>query len=309
VRQELQWREIKHGDTEPFLQAAALKKAMGEWQFPLHFIDFETAQPALPFHVGHRPYQQILFQFSHHEVSPNGTVRHATECLLTDGDAPPSIEVVRRLRNALGTDTSTVLHWYPHERTVLAKIREEIEEKAPDDEPELLAFLDSLGLDTDSHLRLYDLGRLVADQVFLAGTGGSSSMKKFLPAVLRHSPAIRNRYAQPIYGTPAMPSHNFHEQLWVVEHHGAALDPYQLLSPLFGEHELDEALTRLAEREGEVVANGAAAMIAYAKLQDPRLPTVERQELRVQLLRYCELDTLAMVMVYEALKDWLEALG
>src|SRR5205807_1587957 len=114
-----------------------------------------------------------------HELSSNGTVRHATECLQTDGDAPPSIEVVRRLRNALGNDTSTVLHWYPHERTVLAKIREEIEEKAPGDKPELIAFLDSLGLDKNSHLRLFDLGRLVADQVFLAGTGGSSSMKKF----------------------------------------------------------------------------------------------------------------------------------
>lgn len=309
VRHELQWQEIKHGDIEPFLQTAELRKAMGNWRYPLHFIDFETAQPALPFHVGHRPYQYILFQFSHHQVSPDGVVHHASECLLADGDAPPSIEVVRRLRDALGNDTSTVLHWYPHERTVLAKIREEIEEKAPGDKHELLAFLDSLGLDKDSHLRLFDLGRLVADQVFLAGTGGSSSMKKFLPAVLRQSPAIRARYAQPIYGTPAMPSRNFREHPWVVVHEGATLDPYQLLSPLFDEHELNEALARLAELEGEVVANGAAATIAYAKLQDPRLPTVERQDLRMQLLRYCELDTLAMVMVYEALKSWVAAPG
>jgi hypothetical protein len=307
MRQELQWREIKHGDTEPFLRAAALKKVMDAWRFPLHFIDFETAQPALPFHVGHRPYQQILFQFSHHVVSPNGTVCHATECLLTDGNSAPSIDVVRRLRDALGDDTSTILHWYPHEKTVLRKIHEEIEQKAPVDKTALLAFLDSLGLETDSHLRLFDLGRLVANQVFLAGTGGSSSMKKFLPAVLRNSTAISKRYARPIYGTATMPSHNFCEQVWVVEHDGAALDPYQLLSPLFGEHELDEALTRLEEYEGEVVANGAAAMIAYARLQDPQLPAVKRKDLRQQLLRYCELDTLAMVMVYEALKDWVDA--
>jgi hypothetical protein len=306
ARQELQWREITHGDTEPFLQTVAVKKAMSEWRFPLHFIDFETIQPALPFHVGHRPYQYILFQFSHHELSSNGTVRHATECLLTDGNTPPSIEVVRRLRDTLGHDTGTVLHWYPHERTVLAKIREEIDAKAPDDKGELLAFLDTLGLEKDAHLRLFDLGRLVADQVFLAGTGGSSSMKKFLPAVLQHSPVIRNRYAQPIYGTPTMPSHNFSEKLWVVDHDGSSLDPYQLLSPLFGERELDEALARLEENEGEVVANGAAAMIAYAKLQDPQVPREKRQDLRQQLLRYCELDTLAMVMVYEALKNWVD---
>lgn len=51
--------------------------------------------------------------------------------------------------------------------------------------------------------------------------------------------------------------------------------------------------------------NGAKAMIAYARLQDPRLPELEREDLRKQLLRYCELDTLAMVMVYEAIRGWL----
>jgi hypothetical protein len=50
-------------------------------------------------------------------------------------------------------------------------------------------------------------------------------------------------------------------------------------------------------------------VIAYAKLQDPRLPAGQRQGLRAQLLRYCELDTLAMVMVYEALKNWTDAPG
>jgi hypothetical protein len=48
-------------------------------------------------------------------------------------------------------------------------------------------------------------------------------------------------------------------------------------------------------------------MIAYAKLQDSRMPVSEREKLRKQLLRYCELDTLAMVMVYEALREWTGA--
>jgi hypothetical protein len=294
------------GDKEPFLESAALTKAMSGWRFPLHFIDFETAQPALPFHVGHRPYQQILFQFSHHVVNADGSVCHATECLLTNGLGSPSIDVIRELKRVLEKDSGTVLHWYPHERTVLRKIREEIDRTVTIDKTSLLGFLDGLGLDKDSHLRLFDLGRLVADQVFLAGTGGSTSMKNFLPAVLRYSPAVPKRYAQPIYGTPTMPSHNFSMQTWVVEHDGTTLDPYKLLSPLFGERELDEALARLEENEGVVVANGAAAMIAYAKLQDPLLATAERKNLRQQLLRYCELDTLAMVIVYEALKDWVE---
>lgn len=306
-RHRLQWREIVAGDREPFVRTRELRAAMSGWKFPLHFIDFETAAPALPFHVGQRPYQPILFQFSHHLVDRDGRVRHATECLIVDGDESPSIEVVRHLRAALGADTGTVLHWYPHERTILGKIYDEIAERAPADAGELQTFLASLGLAKDSNLRLFDLGKLVTEQVFLPGTGGSSSMKKFLPAVLTQSDYVRRKYSSPTYGTADMPSHNFRDRRWVIEHEGAPIDPYQLLDPLFGFHELDEALARLEAREGEVIANGAAAMIAYARLQDAGRPAAERDELRDQLLRYCELDTLAMVMVYEALREWIRA--
>jgi hypothetical protein len=103
-----------------------------------------------------------------------------------------------------------------------------------------------------------------------------------------------------------MPSRNFCEQKWVVQSGGTVLDPYKLLSPLFGEHELDEALARIETGHGDIVANGAKAMIAYARLQDPQLSKVARDGLRDQLRRYCELDTLAMVMVYEALRDWIK---
>ena len=134
-------------------------------------------------------------------------------------------------------------------------------------------------------------------------------MKKFLPAVIRQSGVVRQRYSQPVYGSPAIPSLNFENQIWVVEHDGAALDPYKLLSPLFAEHEVNDALARIEESEGDVVADGAAAMIAYASLQNPELVSAQREELVSQLKRYCELDTLAMVMVYEALADWLGSDG
>ena len=304
-RHELQWREVVEEDLAPFLQKDEIRAAMAGWKYPLHFIDFETAAPALPFHVGHRPYQQILFQFSHHVVEADGSVRHASECLIHTGDDSPSIEVVRSLRDAIGGDEGTVLHWYPHERTILGTIRAEISEKNPVDAAELTAFLDSLGLEKDANLRLFDLGRLASNQVFLPGTGGSSSMKKFLPAVIRQSAAVRQHYASPVYGTAGMPSQNFTAQQWVIEKDGELLDPYQLLDPVFGEASINEALAALEDSEGDVVANGAAAMIAYAKLQDPDLSSVERERLDKQLRRYCELDTLAMVMVYQALRSWV----
>ncbi|HFS5637864.1 TPA: hypothetical protein ACH0PD_000291 [Legionella pneumophila] len=46
--------------------------------------------------------------------------------------------------------------------------------------------------------------------------------------------------------------------------------------------------------------------IAYAKLQFTNMSNSERAELRNALLRYCELDTLAMVMIIEGWQHMLQ---
>ena len=51
---------------------------------------------------------------------------------------------------------------------------------------------------------------------------------------------------------------------------------------------------------------GGSASIAYARMQFSEMSEVERGELRGALLKYCELDTLAMVMIVEAWRDMLE---
>jgi hypothetical protein len=55
----------------------------------------------------------------------------------------------------------------------------------------------------------------------------------------------------------------------------------------------------------EEIKDGGAAMTAYAKMQFEEMSVYERNELTKSLLQYCELDTLAMVMIYEAWKEWL----
>ena len=47
-------------------------------------------------------------------------------------------------------------------------------------------------------------------------------------------------------------------------------------------------------------------MTAYARLQFTDIPESERQATCQALLRYCELDTLAMVMIWEAWNHVLE---
>ena len=45
---------------------------MQKWEFPLHFIDFETCMIAIPFHKNRTPYEQIAFQFSCHTLYEDG---------------------------------------------------------------------------------------------------------------------------------------------------------------------------------------------------------------------------------------------
>ena len=49
----------------------------------------------------------------------------------------------------------------------------------------------------------------------------------------------------------------------------------------------------------EELRDGGAAMMAYAYLQFGDLHAEQRELIRKALLRYCELDTMAMVMIWE----------
>jgi hypothetical protein len=62
------------------------------------------------------------------------------------------------------------------------------------------------------------------------------------------------------------------------------------------------------ETEGNLSSldNGGAAMVAYAYLQFADMTDTERELYRQALLRYCELDTMAMVMIWEY---WMDEVG
>jgi hypothetical protein len=308
-RHRLQVREARTDDAATLLRTEALREAFAGWARPLHFIDFETSRPTLPFTAGRRPGQQLLFQFSHHVLDAAGRLEHRTQCLVAEPGVVPNAAVVRALRDALGGDEGTVLHWWDHERNVLNDVRKELEAADEPDRAELTAFIAGLLSGANgSPPRLVDMGRpLVARTAFIAGTDGRSSIKKVLQAVMQQSEALRERYGRPVYGTAEMPSLNFPAGwVWWQEHDGVVRDPYTLLKPLLSDPYLDRAAREEEEDEASAfVANGGAAMVAYGELQQRDLPVDERRRLKGQLLRYCELDTLAMVMVYEALREWV----
>lgn len=281
----------------------SLRPVLGAWRFPIHFVDFETARPALPYQSGFKSAQQLLFQFSHHVLVSPESLRHQSEFLLATPTVEPRIPALRALRAALGNDNGTVVHWWDHERNVLSDLARQIKGSNEPDGEHLAAFIVSLLGTEERPGRLADLGRLISKYAFFAGTGGSSSIKKVLPSVLRHSAYLRARYGAPIYGTARMPSLNFSPGwIWYREKGGHVCSPYELLDALFTDPEVNAALSSITDEDNaspDFIASGGSAMIAYGTLQNPALPAKERSLIERQLKRYCELDTLAMVMIYE----------
>lgn len=293
-----------------YLDAALMRREMATWTFPLHFIDFETSRVAIPFFRGQRPYANIAFQFSHHTIQANGLVEHKSQFLRTTPGVNPNYEFVRQLKVALGS-AGTVFMWSPHENTTLNALLAELEQDAapPTDAEELQTFIGTLTSNKNSgHVgqrQMVDLCRLAGRAFFHPATKASNSIKKVLPAVLQSSEYLKRRYSQPIYGAAGgIPSLNFKAQVWWQESNGIVLDPYKLLPPVFTD--LPREVLDAMESDDELeIAQGGAATTAYARLQFEDLAPAERQNIEAALLRYCELDTLAMVMIYEAWTGWL----
>lgn len=312
-RQAMQVTGRWPGRPDFFIDAPLMRREMDSWAFPLHFIDFETARVAIPFFAGQRPYANIAFQFSHHVVEADGRVEHRSQFLSTTPGRKPNYDFVRALRAALGA-TGTVFMWSPHENTTLNGILEELEQDPmpPPDDASLGVFIRSLttrkvgkgNVETGSRA-LVDLCRLAERAFFHPATKGSNSIKKVLPAVMLSSDYLKQRYSQPIYGAKGgISSLNFVDQAWWQEAQGTVVDPYRMLPPVFSDlpREVVDALEADADLE---IAQGGAATTAYARLQFEDIAPHERRSIEAALLRYCELDTLAMVIVYEAWREWM----
>lgn len=296
--QERQWMQVAGLPAEAqeqgyFLDREGLASAMSHWTYPYHLIDFETAAVALPFHSGRRPYEQVAFQFSHHILDSDGTLRHATQFLCDAPGTFPNYAFVRALREALRHDQGTIMRWSHHENSILNAIKEQLltDAEPPDDTDVLIEFIDSITKEGDR--AMIDLADIARKHYFHPSTKGSCSIKKVLPAVLQSSAFLKATYSRPIYGsTHGIPSLNFQNVAWWrQDHDGKVLDPYKLLAG-----ELSDDLVE----DNPGINQGGAASYAYLRLQFENLTSDERKTLRRGLLRYCELDTLAMGLVLQA---------
>ena len=310
-RQWLQIEKSQNDDSSIFLNRTELRNMMSQWVFPLHFIDFETSKVAIPFNQGRNPYEGVAFQFSHHVINENGTIEHKGEYLNTEPGFFPNYEFLRQLRKELAQDDGTIFRYASHENTFLNEIYKQIRlDKNPiSDKDELCAFIELISHPTEKSpyqwttgkRDMVDLLELVKQYYYNPQTNGSNSLKYVLPATINSSDYLKQKYSKPVYGSEEMPSLNFKGHQWLDIKDGLASNPYENLSELF-----DGASTLNIKKSDESIKDGGAAMTAYAKLQFEGISSDERSKLQKNLLRYCELDTLAMVMIYEAWVNWLK---
>lgn len=305
-RRLIQIEKSRKKDFTPHLDIEGLKELFDNLAAPYHFIDFETTMVALPFHKGRQPYEAIAFQYSYHLMDEKGNIEHKSQYLNFEKGAFPNYDFLRHLKNDLGGIKGTIFRFHKHENSYLLHLYKQLfvesETNVPDKE-ELLAFIREIttpGTSTPGEKwipsnNMQDLWDFVLLYFYSLHAKGSNSIKDILPAVIKSSDYLREKYSQPIYATPTIPSLNLKEpHIWIDETKG--LNPYKTLPAIF-----DDAALEQIEAEGNLsnLDNGGAAMIAYAYLQFSDMTVEERELYRNALLRYCELDTMAMVMIWE----------
>ena len=307
-RRRYQVEAVQKGSRDYVFLKSDFDSMRSKWQYPLNMIDFETSVVALPYFKGMAPYETVAFQFSHHIMHEDGKVEHHNDFISWEQGEYPNLMFIRALKASLESNDGTIFRYASHENTVLNKIKRDIAFLKPDDQDELLAFIDSIteeDIDKKSkrtgYRNMVDMADLVRKVYYSPHAGGSNSIKRILPAIIHDCPTVAEQFSQPgKYGKDLeFDSRNFNDHVWIRDDKNR--DPYKTLLPLttfdgVADYDLFDDL-------GEV-ADGSAAMTAYNKLQWSFIGDAERLALRDALLQYCELDTLAMVILMLGLMEF-----
>ena len=243
----------------------------------------------------------------------DGKIEHAGEYLDENQTFISNYDFVRTLKKELSQDEGSIFRYSNHENTILNAILIQLIEdnSVLTDRDELCNFIKHITKSTGNSVEQWEGPRCMVDlwdwvklYCYDPSTRGSNSLKYVLPAILNSSPYIQEKYLQPIYGSEdGIPSLNYTDWNWVeFEDDGSVKDPYRLLPKLFADAS-DKDYELISQ--GDELGNGGAALSAYGRMQFTEMSDYEREELRKGLLKYCELDTMAMVMLFEGWKYML----
>jgi hypothetical protein len=278
-RGERQLIQIKHTKENKEWVSPELKSLISDWKYPLHFIDFETTITALPFHKGMRPYEAVAFQWSCHTIEKAGVEPKHSEWINLEPEFP-NFKFAESLMKHAGNE-GTFLMWATHENTILRTIYNQYA-KYEHKNNILKKWLEEVvKMDKDDTGLFVDLNKFTLDNYFHPLMKGKTSIKWTLPAVLFASKSKRiEEWLK-----------NFESGLSLLkrDENSKIINPYKLLPPI-----------EIYER-AETVEDGTGAMRAYEDLMFGlnKGETGVVEKYRQALLKYCKLDTLAMVIIWE----------
>ena len=261
----------------PFLQVQGVKEHVGEevsemfsnLTYPLFFVDFEAIRAAVPYHEGMSPYRSIvLFQWSCHKIAHPGAKVEHFEFLNTNPSMPNDL-FISELRNVVGS-SGTFLSWSSYENTQMRNYLADLDHDVATD-PSLANWLQDVLKAKDGGYRQVDLHDDVVKKYYYHHKMASkTSIKAVLPAILSEP--------QPQANIELLTELGLYKQ----DEGGGVIDPYKLLPG---------------------VKDGTQAMNAY----DDMLYGIGAKDLDFrekkakELLAYCKLDTLSMVLIFNYL--------
>jgi len=104
-----------------FLDTKPIKKGVSDWDYPFHYFDFETTNPAIPRHEGAHPYQMIPFQFSCHVTEkPGAKLKHYE--YLHDDLSDPREPLILAMLKCIGKTGSVIAYNKTFEATRIKEL-------------------------------------------------------------------------------------------------------------------------------------------------------------------------------------------
>ena len=143
-----------------------LNSVLKEIDFPMTFLDFESANPPLPLYPGTRPYQKIPFQWSMHLRDSAGRLTHKSH-INNDADDPRE-RLAASLLQAI-PPAGAIITYSPYESLVIKDLVQQF--------PQYAAQLSAL------RGRMVDLQKLLKANYYHPEFRGRYSLKSVLPAV------------------------------------------------------------------------------------------------------------------------------
>jgi len=154
---------------EAVIDFEAINQSMSKLIYPIHFLDFETHNPALPRYKGLKPYKNIPFQFSCHTLHSNGELEHKE--FLASKEEDPRLDFINSLLDAVYKKGSIMVYNESFERNVLLQLssyNNEFEERI-----------------NDLICRFWDLLIIFRNYYSHPGSLGSNSIKDIHPVLVK----------------------------------------------------------------------------------------------------------------------------